>query len=113
LEAVDQPKRALEPHFARIEASKKTEMGIRESLNQEIAKQKPDAPLSKKVTRSNKDENALHDLVLGQTGWLLAFHHFFRTRASVHVLHECDAQRTTSVLVAGEFGCGKDISRWI
>lgn len=47
----------------------------------------------------------LHDLVLGDTASRLsAFHHVPGTTAGVQVLDEGDAQRTTTVLVTGEFG---------
>ena len=52
-----------------------------------------------------RTKTRLHNLVLCQTGWLLAFHHVIVARgAGVHVLDESDAEGTAAVLVAGELG---------
>jgi hypothetical protein len=61
-----------------------------------------------------KDENALHDLILGQTTrGLLSFHmsfHLLRAgTAGVHVLDKGDTQRAATVLVTGELGCERTL----
>lgn len=46
----------------------------------------------------------LHDLVLCDARRLSTLHHILRSAICIEILDERDAQRTTTVLITGEFG---------
>lgn len=83
---------------------------MRESWNQGRRRQEEDETPVPWVASTLEvgTTNRLHDLVLGNTASRLStLHHvgWTGTGAGVQVLDEGDAQGTTAILVAGEFGC--------